>query len=339
MVSSNQSVKLAECIGLWIAEGDDKTIREITFTNNCEVLIRQFYDVLSNLFPTGKFRLYSYTPGKRKLLNLKGCIRRCYTDTRANRPYYILRYADTKSVIKWKSMVQDIVSQERYFPDILRGFFAGEGNIKTGAHYNRTLRIAQKEPIAPIDTMLKFLGIAYKFSTRERAYVITGWNNWEKFYRHKIYILHPEKRERFLSTWESYKEVHYPANFIRNNLLQKLSRPMTSRELAIAFDRSQATLQELLCEMKSEGKLMNYRCRSLDYWVRADSNLVVISDRKSEVLKLLQKFHRVYELAQKMDIDDKSVKRRLVELERLGLVKHKGYLWNSAPTTKEVLVL
>ena len=27
--------KLAECIGLWLAEGDSKTNSELTITNNC----------------------------------------------------------------------------------------------------------------------------------------------------------------------------------------------------------------------------------------------------------------------------------------------------------------
>ena len=31
--------EIAECVGLWLAEGDNKTRMEITFTNNCLFLI------------------------------------------------------------------------------------------------------------------------------------------------------------------------------------------------------------------------------------------------------------------------------------------------------------
>ena len=31
--------EIAECVGLWLAEGDNKTTAEVTFTNNCFELI------------------------------------------------------------------------------------------------------------------------------------------------------------------------------------------------------------------------------------------------------------------------------------------------------------
>ena len=34
--------ELAECVGLWLAEGDNKTNREVTFTNNVFDLIAFF---------------------------------------------------------------------------------------------------------------------------------------------------------------------------------------------------------------------------------------------------------------------------------------------------------
>ena len=35
--------QISECVGLWLAEGDNKTISEITFTNNCIELILFFH--------------------------------------------------------------------------------------------------------------------------------------------------------------------------------------------------------------------------------------------------------------------------------------------------------
>ncbi len=330
--------KIAECVGLWIAEGDDKTEREITFTNNCEPLIKLFYSVISRIFPKGKFRLYVYSPESKGNLRLRKCRTLFYTDMRANKPYYILRYANTVDVIKWKKIVSKISKERKHFPDILRGFFAGEGNIKTGTHANRTIRIAQKEPLGIIDKILQSLDIKYRFFISERSYTITGWKNWEKFYNYKIYTLHPEKKKKFIQAWKSYKEIHYPNNFIRYNILRYLSTPKTSNELALIFNRKQARLQDVLSELKIEGKIINYKCRSLDYWVKSDSNMIVISDRKDQILKILKNPLNTADIAGKNNIDWKAAKRRLIELQKLGLIKQEDYLWMRIPTRKEVIV-
>jgi DNA-binding transcriptional regulator YhcF (GntR family) len=242
-------------------------------------------------------------------------------------------------VTEWKTVVSKFCERRKYFSDILRGFFAGEGNIKTGSHSNRTIRIAQKQPMEIIDSGLRELGVTYKFSARERAYVIHGWKNWEKFFRHDIFTLHPDKQKKFIEAWKSYKEIHYPANFIRNNILSELSTPLTCRQLATIFKRKPATLQDVLCEMKVEGKVKNYRSGSLDYWVKSDSNTIVISDRKAKILKLLESSRKVNEVADLMDIGWKAARKRLGELEKLGLAKQENYLWRRVPTNKEVLVL
>lgn len=330
---------MAECAGLWIAEGDGKTKNEITFTNNCEALVKLFYNTISNIFPHGKFRLYVYTPDGKYGMKLRNCVIRVYTDTRASKPYYILRYANVKDVIKWRKIVSEILLQKKYYPDILRGFFAGEGNIKTGMHANRMIRIAQKNQIKIIDSILHHLSISYRFSISERSYVISGIWNWEKFYKYRLHDLHPDKKLKFMKTWKSYKEIHYPNNFIRNNILDKLSKPMTSRQLAQKFERTQATLQEILGKLKKEGKITNYKSRSNDYWVSKDSDLIVISDRKSQILKILEKPCTVAMIAKKLDVNWKAVRRRLNEMERLGLARQHNYLWERVPIEKEVIVI
>jgi len=42
--------ELVECVGLWLAEGDNKTNQEITFTNNCLELILFFQENISNVY-------------------------------------------------------------------------------------------------------------------------------------------------------------------------------------------------------------------------------------------------------------------------------------------------
>ena len=149
--------KLAECVGLWLAEGDRKTLYEITFTNNCWDLINLFHKTVSSLFGhlKLKIRIYVYNPSignhKVKLANAKA---RFYLDKRANQTYYIWRLASTKIVEEWKGRVQTITGNHQYYASILRGFFAGEGNIKTGSHSNRTIRIAQGKPFPLLEKIL-----------------------------------------------------------------------------------------------------------------------------------------------------------------------------------------
>jgi hypothetical protein len=83
--------KVAQCVGLWLAEGDNKTQQEITFTNSQPELIVLFNSVLRELFGSIKVRVYSYAPDETTVVNIpiKECIVRNYIDKRANRPYFI----------------------------------------------------------------------------------------------------------------------------------------------------------------------------------------------------------------------------------------------------------
>jgi len=139
-------IKIAECIGLWLAEGDTKTKKEITFTNNQFDLIELFHKTLTLLFDDFEYntRLYVYMPTKNKVykkINVNTL--RKYIDKRANKPYYIWRLASIKIHNIWVKKVEEFKLNTNFYVPLLRGFFAGEGNIKTGSHGNRTLRIAQ----------------------------------------------------------------------------------------------------------------------------------------------------------------------------------------------------
>ena len=61
---------LARAYGLWWAEGDSKTIREITFTNNCFELVKFFYKIIEEFAGRENFRLYVYRPSKDRLIKI-----------------------------------------------------------------------------------------------------------------------------------------------------------------------------------------------------------------------------------------------------------------------------
>ncbi len=335
------SKEVAELVGLWLAEGDNKSIREITITNNCIELIQFSYRVLNRLFNRAKFRLYVYLskdhskdiPGLPKV-----AVTKYYSDVRARRPYFILRIASTELNRDWKRIVEVICSQEHLSDDILRGFFAGEGNIKFGSHHNRAIRIAQKEPKKVISAILDRLGIEWRFSIKERAYVIVGRSNWEKAAKIRIADLHPEKKKKFYEIYEQYRQWHYKKHHIKNNILKHLFEPKTSNELAKIYCREVSRIQEILTKLKRDGKITSFRVLSKNYWIDNRAKVILISVRKKRILDLLDKPRRVFEIAKALSIDDKCVVRRLIELKTLGLVNREDYYWHKIKTDNEVRV-
>ena len=57
-----------------------------------------------------------------------------------------------------------------------------------------------------------------------------------------------------------------------------------------------------------------------------------------KIMNLLDKPKKIYEIANNLQIDEKSVSRRLNELKELGLVDREGYGWNKNTNNMEVLV-
>ena len=138
--------EVAECVGLWLAEGDNKTLYEVTFTNNSLKLVEFFCSTIQQIYK-GKNQPRLYTYGLNKPLKshvLSRLKRNNYTDIRATKPYYIFRIADRKFVKHWHKLVANYSNKLQFTDAITRGIFAGEGNIKTGSHSRRTLRISQK---------------------------------------------------------------------------------------------------------------------------------------------------------------------------------------------------
>lgn len=334
------SDEVAELAGLWLAEGDDKTRWEITITNNVFDLILFSYKTLNKIFKADNYRIYVYLPKKDYNLEekLPPVAVKKYVDKRATKPYFILRLADIKKVRVWRTIVNEVCSQEKFYASILRGFFAGEGNIKTGSHKNRTIRIAQKERIEIMDKILNHFWIEWKFSKKGRSYEIVGRKNWEKLAKIKIADLHPDKKKKFWNVYESYKQWHYKKHHIRDNVLNYLSEPKTSLELAEQFDRGQARIQDVLIDLKKEGKIKDFVVRSKHYWLTTESNLVPISNRKKTILDCLASPKRTCEIAKTLKIDGKSALRRLRELDGLGLVSRNDYYWHKIQTNNEVMV-
>ena len=261
--------EIAEVVGLWLAEGNNKCNNEITFTNNCYDLVLYFDSILSKLFNIPNKRLYIYSAPNQKFPDLSSfSIVRSYQDIRATKPYFIWRVASVKLMKDWKLLVEETMKHSENFPHVLRGYFAGEGNIKTGTHSNRVLRIAQKHEEEWISNILDMLGITYLFERSHRQYNISGKWNWDIFAEHKLADLHPIKKDKFWRTYLSFKQQHYPHLYLHLKIISELDVPRTASWLAKRCGRSQDRVSEVLSELKRNGKVTESRVGHTNHWCR-----------------------------------------------------------------------
>lgn len=334
--------RVAECVGLWLAEGSTKSTSEITFTNNCWDLIDLFYNTINIVFKDYNYnpRIYVYSKNKGKVnISYKNCKVNYYTHKRATKPYFMLRIASVKIVNKWNRIVNEILSERELYPYILRGLFAGEGNIKEASHSSRILRISQKEQKELIDNLLNELKIKFSFTSSNRMYNICGKSNWDIFAKFRLADLHPDKKERFWRIYKEFKEEHYEKNYLSKNIFQILNKPHTTRQLSKIYGRSFARIQDILIELKKQRKIKNFRVGGINYWTN-DKLLIIISRLKKDYLLFLTRPRQTSEFANKFKVNWKSSYRRLKELERLNLVKReKDGRWVKIQTKKKILAI
>jgi len=335
--------EFARCIGLWLAEGDSKTPREVTFTNNCFEIIGLFYKVLNDFSGKCTVNLQVYRPSKSaefQILDEERVNVKKYEDSRASKPYYILRFYSTELCKEWNEEVENSKQNEDLYQYIVQGFFAGEGSVYEGARKSRRLRIAQGEPNDFLETVLNYFDVDYCFRAENRSYVITKKRNWDIFADLDLCKLHPRKKDKFWSIYDSFQEEHYQKGYLKEELYKILDSPWKTKELAEKFDRSQARLCEVLMLLKKEGRAINYKAGSYSYWIREDQNTVVISEIKSEYLDLLRDNSlKVGEIADNFSVRKKSAYKNLHRLEELGLIKKQNHEWKTVESDKKVIVL
>lgn len=342
-INNKFSTQIAECVGLWLAEGDNKCNNEITFTNNEFSLIEFFHKNIKKLFSNYQFkvRIYVYTPDGRNItIPIKVNKINIYKDNRATKPYYIWRLASVSLNKEWKTIVEEYKNNPKYYPDILRGFFAGEGSIKSGSHSNRIIRISQKKSDF-LESMLKYFQVNFRYIEEKRTYEISSKFNWDKLANIKLANLHPSKKERFWMVYDQFKEEHYKHNYLKEAVFRSLTKPCLPSDLAIIFNRSKTRIQEVLVELKKEGKINNFRVGSIDHWIRNDKKVIIISKLKREYINLLASSNKTTkEIANYFKVNDKSSFKRLKELEKLSLVRRNyDKKWQIINSAQEVLVI
>jgi len=333
-------IQKAQCVGLWLAEGDSTSKSEVTLTNNNSNIIVLFHNTLSKIFDfKNNPRVYVYSPS----LDIKPTLpinveHKYYIDRRANKPYFIYRIAGVSLVNDWRNIVSSMTKEEKFYKNILQGFFAGEGNIKfIKRSCSRTIRISQGQPNLTLEKILKNLNVKFIFSPDQRAYVISGRENLEKLANINIGILHLNKNEKLIEMMKTYKQYHFPKNYLKNEIVKILDKPFTSRQLSKLLNRSQARITRVLVILHKKDEVKNFRVHSVNFWVNKNVKIILISKRKQQILDLLNIPRKTSEISKLLKISWKSVFRRLKELEELNLVKRLDGLWYKIKTEKEVI--
>jgi hypothetical protein len=234
---------LAQTVGLWLAEGDHKTLREVTFTNNDSRLTAFFHRVLwKRLRPCNPARIYIYLPSKGANYErpVSGAIYRTYIDRRANVPYYIYRVSGVELARIWRRTSLRVCADPSNYPGVLQGFFAGEGNIKESTRYHsRVLRLAQGKRLALLERILRFFRVKFSYESSERYYVISGRGDLEKLWSLGVSELHPKKNARFAAMMSSYQQYHYMRGYLGPRIVEILSSPLTTNEIATRVNRGE----------------------------------------------------------------------------------------------------
>ncbi|MDY6769406.1 MAG: helix-turn-helix domain-containing protein [Candidatus Nanohaloarchaea archaeon] len=331
---------LARCVGLWLAEGDTKTSREVTFTNNCFELVELFHQTLKTLEPE-RTVLQIYKPEEESDIRvLPETETREYTDKRATKPYYLLRLYPSEVNSKWKEKVNTYKRTPDSYRYLLQGFFAGEGSVYSGARNSRIIRISQGERDEFVETMLDYFDVSYDFTEDGRSYNITRKENWDRLSEVNIARLHPRKRRRFQEIHSAFQEEHYRKGELRSMVLDKLDEPRRTKALAEQFNRSEARVCRVLTDLKKEGKAVNYKAGGPTYWIRADRNAVIISDVKQDYLNLLEdRPMSVGPISDHFSVRKSSAYKNLKRLRDFGLVEKENHKWRTVETDKEVIVL
>lgn len=101
-----------------------------------------------------------------------------------------------------------------------------------------------------------------------------------------------------------------------------LKSPHTNMELSKIFNRTPTRIFDVLDELKKQGLVINFRIRSKDFWIRKDSNTILISSVKARYLGMLADSpKKTKDLSRIMNVCFRATEKRLYELQKLGLVK------------------
>ena len=157
----------------------------------------------------------------------------------------------------------------------------------------------------------------------------------------KIADLHPIRKKKFWEAYNDFKEEHYTHNYLKKEILGCLAEPFTSKGLSIKYNRSQARIYDVLDLLKKDGKIINFRVKSKDYWIKKNQNILILSKIKQNYLKFLTNSEKnTQEFAKFFNVNWKSSFRRLKELEKLQIVKrNKDKTWRLLSMNKKVIII
>ncbi len=135
----------------------------------------------------------------------------------------------------------------------------------------------------------------------------------------------------------SVKENHYSPNYLKKALYDKLDSIYTSKELAKIFNRNYIWIQEILSELKREGKVKYTRVKDKIFWARNDIIEKFLLNQKLDLLKAFNSVKTITKLTENINLGPKAVRRRLRALAKENLVRNKNQRWKLTSKGKKLI--
>lgn len=84
---------------------------------------------------------------------------------------------------------------------------------------------------------------------------------------------------------------------------------------------------EVLCELKKEEKIGVVRIRGNTYWVQKEILDKYLYNEKIELLKQVMKNKNMTAIGKSLNLSRKSIRNRLLKLEKEGAIRKNGEYW------------
>jgi DNA-binding HxlR family transcriptional regulator len=150
-------------------------------------------------------------------------------------------------------------------------------------------------------------------------YWIYGRSNLKKLEELDIASLNPVKYAEFNRMMENHYNI--PRNQLKSMVYKILKTPRKFKNITKTLKVNWVDVSFVLNELKKEGKIDYFRENRDRYWARKGFVNKTLSKRKTDIISNLDAPKGNVKLSDCMNIPRKTITRRLLELEKEGLIE------------------
>ena len=111
-------------------------------------------------------------------------------------------------------------------------------------------------------TDLRHFEIEFRYESHGRTYAISGRDNLERLRDLGVSELHSKKHAKFVAMLSSYVQRHYKRRSFGPMILETLTSPLTTHEIATRLGRSDSRAIQELTRLRRKNKVQMFKVRS-----------------------------------------------------------------------------